>query len=112
METGAEARELCCSALWKENLSSRDNIEGKLRRNNGDRGWREELGQLPEARTPHVVQQQVQNPRESSQRLILRGFFFFFESTDYLKKDRFVIIEDLRNKVNLVNLGNTEIIIK
>lgn len=41
-----------------------------------------------------------------------RVFFFFFESTDYLKKDIFVIIEDLRNKVTLVNLGNTEIIIK
>lgn len=36
----------------------------------------------------------------------------FFESTDYLKKGIFVIMEDLRNKVTLVNLGNTEIIIK
>lgn len=53
------------------------------------------------AKSPRVL------TKTNSQRV-----FFFFESTDYLKKDRFVIIEDLRNKVNLVNLGNTEIIIK
>lgn len=37
LETGTQARELCCSSQWKKNLSSTDSIGGKLKRNDGER---------------------------------------------------------------------------